>query len=145
MAVKPIPDGYHTITPYVIANEAAKLITFLTKVFDAKEIYRMDGPNGTVGHAEIRIGDSRIMLADSSDTHKAMPVMLYLYVEDVDSVYKKALEAGGESIAEPKDQFYGDCHSAVRDHSGNQWWIATHIKDATPEEMKEGEEKAKSK
>ena len=145
MAVKPIPDGYHTVTPYVIANNAAKLIKFLTKAFGAKEIYRMDGPGGTVGHSEIQIGSSRIMLADATETHKAMPIMLYLFVEDVDSVYKKAIEAGGESIAAPKDQFYGDRQASVRDHSQNQWWIATHVRDVTPEEMKKAEKEAKNK
>src|SRR3990172_3042509 len=108
MAVKPIPDGYHTVTPYLVVEGAAKLIDFLTQAFGAETKERMQSPDGTVMHAEMRIGDSMIMMGEASGQHKPMPCMIYLYVPDADSVYKKAIEAGATSIMEPANQFYGD-------------------------------------
>lgn len=135
MTVKPIPEGYHTVTPYLVVQEAAKLIDFLKQAFDAEEIHRMARPDGTIMHAEIKIGDSRVMMAEASGDVKPMPAMLHLYVEDTDAVYRQALQAGATSLREPEDQFYGDRIGGVRDSFGNQWWMATHIEDVSPEEM----------
>lgn len=134
MAVKPIPEGYHTLTPYLTVAGAAKLIDFLKAAFGAAETFRSNR-NGGVGHAELRIGDSMLMLSEARDQWKPMPSVLYLYVEDTDATYKKALAAGATSLMEPADQFYGDRNAGVQDLCGNQWWIATHIKDVSPEEM----------
>jgi PhnB protein len=133
--VKAIPAGYHTVTPYLIVDGAAKLIEFVKQAFDAKEMLRMSGPDGRIGHTEIRIGDSMLMLSDSRDPWKPMPAMLYVYVEDVDATYQRALQAGATSVSEPKDQFYGDRSAGVQDSCGNQWWIGTHIEDVSQEEL----------
>jgi PhnB protein len=135
MAVKPIPDGYHTVTPYLIVEGAAALIDFVKAAFGAEEIFRMPGKDGTVGHAEVRIGDSMIMLADAQAEHPARPTMLALYVKDVDATYQRAIAAGATSIREPADQFYGDRSGGVQDASGMHWWISTHIEDVAPEEL----------
>jgi PhnB protein len=135
MAVKSIPDGYHSVTPYLTVRGAARLIEFLKQAFGAEEMYRMPMPDGTVGHAEIRIGDSRIMMGEASEQWPPMPASLYFYVPDADAVYARALEAGAESVMALADQFYGDRHGGVRDPSGNVWWIATHIEDVSPEEI----------
>ena len=135
MAVKPIPEGYHTVTPYLVVEGAAGLIDFLKQAFDAEEVFRMDGPNGTIGHAEVKIGNSMIMLADASAEHQAQPCMICLYVEDTDALYHRAIAAGATSIKEPANQFYGDRSGGVKDASGMQWWISTHVEDVTPEEL----------
>lgn len=135
MAVKPIPDGYHTVTPYLIINGAEKVIAFLKEAFDAQELCVMRGPNNTIMHAEVRIGDSPVMLAEATEQWKAMPTMLYLYLPDVDGFYQRALKAGATSIKEPADQFYGDRSACVRDAAGNSWGLATHVEDVSPEEM----------
>ncbi|HZI95400.1 MAG TPA: VOC family protein [Patescibacteria group bacterium] len=136
MAVKPIPDGYHTLTPYLVVQGADKVIEFLKKTFDAKLVERMDNPDGTVKHAELRIGDSMLMMGEASATHPPMPCAIYAYVTDTDAVYKRALQAGGVSLMEPANQFYGDRNAGVKDSAGNSWWIGTHIEDVSPEEMK---------
>lgn len=133
---KPIPDGYHSITPYLVVQGAAKVLDFAKTAFGAQEIFRMPGPNGTIGHAEFKVGDSIIMIADANQMYGAMPGMLVLYVPNVDEVYKKALAAGGKSEREPADQFYGDRTAGVIDSGGNRWFIATHIEDVPPEELK---------
>jgi uncharacterized glyoxalase superfamily protein PhnB len=135
MAVKPIPDGYHSITPYLIISQAAALIAFLTEAFGAKEQLRMAKPDGTIKHAELRIGDSVLMLTDAGDPKSAMPSSIFLYVNDVDATYRQAVQAGGQSLREPADQFYGDRMAGVKDPSGNVWWIGTHIEDLSPEEL----------
>ncbi len=137
MAVKPIPEGYHTVTPYLAVQGAANVLEFVKQAFGAEETFRMDTPDGKIGHAEVRIGDSIVMLADAStsDQGQLMPGMIHLYVEDVDKTYRQALEAGATSLREPTDQFYGDRTGGVRDAAGNQWWIATHVEDIPPEEM----------
>jgi PhnB protein len=136
MAVKAIPDGYHAVTPYLVVQGAAKLIDFLKQAFDAQETFRMPMPDGTIMHAEVKIGDSMMMMGEASEQWKPMPAALYLYVTDADAVYKRALQAGATSIMEPADQFYGDRHGGVKDPSGNMWWIATHKEDVAPEELK---------
>lgn len=133
--VKPIPDGYHTITSCLIVPGVAKLIDFLKEAFGAKEALRRTRPDGAVVHAEVRIGDSRVMMGEPMGEWKAMPCAIYLYVDDADAVYKRALQAGATSLMEPADQFYGDRNAGVKDPVGNLWWIATHIEDVPPEEL----------
>ena len=135
MAVKAIPDEYHSVQPYLIVKGAAKLIDFMKETFGATEKMRMDGPDGSIGHAEVQIGDSVVMLADASEMFPAMPATVLVYVEDCDGAYKRALAAGGQSEREPENQFYGDRSAGVLDASGNRWYIHTHIEDVSPEEM----------
>ena len=135
MAVKPIPDSYGTVTPYLIVDGAAVLLDFVQTAFGAKERMRMPGPGETVGHAEVTIGDSTVMMGDAGGEWSAMPAYLYLYVEDCDSTYKRALRAGGTSVKEPEDRFYGDRTATVRDPVGNMWSIATHVEDLSDDEM----------
>jgi PhnB protein len=135
MSVKPIPDGYHSVTPYLVIGGAAKLIDFLKEAFGAQEILRMPGPEGRIMHAEVKIGDSRIMMGEAQGQWQPMPSMLYLYVEDCDAIYKRAMAAGATSVSEPADMFYGDRHGAVKDPSGNIWYISTHTEDVSAEEM----------
>lgn len=135
MAVKPVPEGFHTVTPYLLVEGAAKLIDFMTQVLGGAEIERLNDSEGKVRHAEVRIGDSVVMIADATEKWKAMPSALYLYVPDVDQVYRAALDAGATSVMEPADQFYGDRNAGVRDASGNAWWLATHKEDVPPEEI----------
>jgi len=138
MSVKAIPDGYHTITPYLIVEDAKKLIEFLEKTFDAKMAFVMKDDNGRINHAEIKIGDSMLMFSEGCEEYKPTFTHLYLYVENVDSTYKKALEAGATTVSEPVDKFYGDRSASVKDSFGNFWGIATHVKDVTEEELRKG-------
>ena len=142
MAVQPIPDGYHTVTPYLVVNDVARLIDFLKQAFDAEEKHRMEGPDQSVMHAEVRIGDSPVMMGQAQGEWPPMPGVIYLYVENIDAVYEQALRAGGESLSEPRDEFYGDRKAGVKDPVGNQWWIATHIEDVAPDEMRRRQEAA---
>lgn len=137
MAVKPIPEGYHTVTPYLAVDGAEQVLEFVKQAFGAEELFRMDTPDGKIGHAEVRIGDSPVMLADAptSDQGQAMPGMIHLYVDDVDEAFRRAIEAGATPLRDPADQFYGDRTGGVKDSAGNQWWIATHVEDVPPEEM----------
>ena len=134
--VKPIPDGYHTVTPYLIVEGVAGLIDFLKQAFDAVETERVPGPDGKVGHGEVRIGDSVVMMGEASGDWKPMPGSIYLYVNDTDATYKRALDAGATSLMEPADQFYGDRNAGVKDASGNMWWIATRKENLSPEELR---------
>lgn len=135
MAVKPIPDGYHSVTPYLIVNGASQLIDFLRQTFGAEEVFRMPGPEGRINHAEVRIGDSMLMLADACEEHPPRQTMLYVYVDDVDATYQRALAAGATSVRKPANQFYGDRSAGVKDFAGNYWGIATHIEDVAPKEL----------
>jgi PhnB protein len=140
---KPIPEGYHTATPYLIIKDAAKAIEFYKEAFGAKEMMRMSQPDGRIGHAEVRIGDSPIMLADefpemgarSPQSLGGSPVSILLYVEDVDAFAKQAVAAGTKVVRPVKDQFYGDRSGSFEDPFGHQWHIATHVEDVAPEEM----------
>src|SRR5258706_2302291 len=134
-SVKPIPDGYQAVIPYLVVDNAEQVIDFIKQAFGAQELCRMMNPGGKVGHTELRIRDSVIMLGGASEEWKAMPTMLYLYVENVDDVYRRAVAAGGKSMKEPADQFYGDRTAAIVDMSGNQWWVATHKEEISPEEI----------
>lgn len=136
MPVQPIPDGFRTVTPYLHIEGADRFIDFLKQAFDAQETYRLDTPRG-IGHAQVRIGDSMVMISEKCDTDawSATPSSLYLYVPDTDAVYKKAIAAGATSVMAPADQFYGDRSAGLRDAFGNTWWIGTHIEDVPPEEI----------
>ena len=143
-ATKPIPDGYHTATPYLIIKGAADAIAYYKKAFGATELLRMPTPDGRIGHAEIKIGDSPIMLADefpemdarSPQTIGGTPVTIHLYVEDVDRVFDQAVAAGAKVERPVKDQFYGDRAGGVIDPFGHKWYIATHKEDVSLEEVK---------
>ena len=135
--VKPIPEGYHSVTPYLIVSGVPKLMEFLKQAFDAKETVRMASPDGTVNHAEMVIGDSKVMMGELEPSRQRTPAGLYVYVADADKTYRRALEAGATSLMEPADQFYGDRSGGVVDAFGNTWWIATHIEDVAPQEMKQ--------
>ena len=137
------PDGYHTATPYLIVNDGARAIEFYKKAFGAAELMRVSAPGGKVGHAEIQIGDSRIMLADEAPQCDARspqsiggtPVSLMLYLEDVDAVVARAVSLGAKVLMPIKDQFYGDRSGTIADPFGHKWTIATHTEDVPPEEM----------
>lgn len=133
--VKPIPDGFHTVTPYLMPEDADGLIRFLQEAFEATLLGRHDAPDGRMMHASLQIGDSRVMMGQATGQWPAMPAMLHLYVEDVDAIFRRAIEAGGRAIREPEDQFYGDRSGGLVDPTGNQWWITTHIEDVSDEEM----------
>ena len=135
MAVKPIPDGYPPVSPYLLIPDPARQIAFLTATFGARETARHTMPDGSITHAEVRIGESVIMMGGSSPQWPAVACALYVYVEDTDATYQRALAAGATSIQEPRDQFYGDRSGGVRDEFGNQWFIGTRIEDVAPEEM----------
>jgi len=143
MPVKPIPDGYRTVTPYLIVAGAAKAIEYYKQAFGAKERMRHEMPGGMIGHAEIQIGDSIVMLADEFPQMGAIgpltiggtPVGLCVYVENVDAVYQRAIAAGAKEERPVKDQFYGDRTGTLVDPFGHKWTIATHVEDVTPGEM----------
>jgi PhnB protein len=144
MSVKPIPDGYHTVTPYLILKDAAGALDFYKEAFGATESMRMAGPGGRVMHAEIKIGDSPIMLADecpemggrSPQSYGGSPVSLALYVEDVDAQVGQAIAAGAKVLRPVADQFYGDRSGTLQDPFGHVWTLSTHKEDVTPEEMR---------
>ena len=141
--VKPIPDGYPRVTPYLHVDGAAAAIEFYEKVLGAKERMRMPGPDGKIGHAEIELGESIIMLADEHPDMGALgpktiggtPVTISIYVEDVDAVYDAALAAGATSIRDVENQFYGDRSGQFEDPFGHRWNVQTHVEDVPPEEM----------
>jgi PhnB protein len=144
MAAKPVPDGYYTVTPYLIVKGAAQALEFYKKAFDAKELYRLDAPGGKIGHAEMQIGNSRVMLADEhpevgavAPTGSGHPVSFLLYVDDVDRWFPRALSAGAKQIRPVTDQFYGDRSGVLVDPFGHCWSIATHKEDVTPEQMEQ--------
>jgi len=134
MAVKPIPDGFHSVTPQLEVKGAGKLIDFMKQAFGAEEVMRMPGPGGALMHAEVKIGDSIVMMSDAV-REAPMPGSVFLYVNDVDAVYKRALQAGATSQLEPTDMFWGDRFASVKDSFGNKWGMATHKEDVPPEEM----------
>jgi PhnB protein len=147
-----MPEGYHSVSPYLIVKGAAKAIDFYKKVFGATEVVRMDQPDGRVGHAELQIGDSRVMLAEenpsmgqghvSASGIGASPVSLYLYIPDVDRVIERAVDGGAKVLKPVQDQFYGDRSGFIQDPFGHLWGLATHIEDVAPKDMKERAQKA---
>jgi PhnB protein len=144
MPVQPVPDGYHTVTPYLIVDGAAAAIEYYRKAFGASELLRMPDPQGRIGHAEIRIGDSVIMLADAHHemgyrgprTLGGTSVSILLYLADVDAAFERAISAGGKALRPVADQFYGDRMGTLEDPFGHVWTLGTHIEDVSPEEMK---------
>jgi PhnB protein len=145
MGVKPIPEGYHTATPYLAVDDAAEALEYYKKAFGAKERGRMETPDGKIGHAEIQIGDSIVMLSDplpqaATRTPKELggtSASVFVYVEDVDSFVQKAVDAGATITMEVSDQFWGDRFGTIADPFGHVWSVATHIEDVPPEEMAE--------
>ena len=139
-----IPEGYHSVTPYLCVRDAARALEFYKKAFGATELMRMADPSGKIGHAEIKIGDSHIMLADefpemgfrSPQSLGGSPVAIHLYVEDVDATASQAVAAGAKLVREVKDQFYGDRNGSVEDPFGHVWYISTHLEDVSEEEMR---------
>ncbi|HET8888447.1 MAG TPA: VOC family protein [Candidatus Angelobacter sp.] len=129
------PEGYQSVIPYLHVKDAARLIAFMKEVFDATEIAVYPRPDGTIGHAALRVGDSVIELADAGPEWPAMPCALQVYVPDADAAYHRALKAGASSLLEPANQFYGDRTASVRDSSGNNWYIATQIEVVSREEV----------
>jgi PhnB protein len=132
--LNPIPKGFGTVTPFLKVADAAKQIEFLQKAFAAQITFRMNGPDGSLIHAEAKIGDSMVMIGQAPPGQE-MRSMINLYVPDTDASYHSAIAAGATSIREPADQFYGDRSGGVRDICGNEWWMATHIEDVSKEEM----------
>ena len=145
MAVKPIPDRYHTVTPYLAVDNAAEAIEWYQKALGAKERGRMEAPGGAIGHAEIEIGDSVVMLSDPFPQASTKPpkelggtsMSVFMYVEDVDAAVKEAVDAGATVLMEVADQFWGDRFGTIQDPFGHTWSIATHVEDVTSEEMAE--------
>jgi len=135
MPVKSKPEGYHAITPLLSVKGADRYIDFLKKAFKATEVYRFTAAGGSVMHAELKIGDSVLMLGEAMEGASSVSGSLYLYVDDVDSIYRAALAAGGKSHEEPADRFWGDRVAVVGDFAGNKWWIATHVEDVSSDEL----------
>jgi len=146
--VQPVPAGYRTVTPYLVIRDAARAIDFYVEAFGASDLVRMTGPGGKIAHAEIKIGDSMIMLSEemwgskSPQTLGGSPVSIFLYVEDVDSVFNQAVKAGATAKMPPQNMFWGDRYGKLTDPFGHEWGLATHIEDVTPEEMKKRSEEA---
>jgi len=147
--VNPIPEGYHTLTPHLIVRNAGKALEFYKKAFGAEEIFKMPTPEGKIGHAELKIGDSIFMMCDewpgmasSPQTVGGTSVTLHLYVQDVDTAYKKAITAGCTSTMPVQDMFWGDRYGKLKDPFGHEWSIATHKQDLTPTQIAEGAKKA---
>ena len=136
-SVSPVPDGYQAVIPYLVVSGAAEILKFLHDAFGAEEKRCFTKPDGTIGHAEVRIGGSVIMLADACPEFPATKAGIHLYLPDVDAVYQRALRAGAESVQAPTNQFYGDRSATVRDRAGNWWCIATHIENLTDDEMRQ--------
>ena len=139
--VNAIPPGYHTATPYLVVNDGSGALEYYKKAFNAKELHRMAGPGGRIMHAEFKIGDSIIMLAEEMGPNKSpqslggSPVSIFLYVENVDSVFKQAVDAGGKADKQPENMFWGDRFGSLTDPYGHLWALATHVEDVAPQEM----------
>jgi len=137
MPVKPVPDGYHTVSPYIVSDDPDRLLKFIREAFAGEEVHVMRQRDGRILHAQARIGDSIVMMGGADSKWPAEKTSLYLYLEDVDATYRSALDAGAASIMPPADQIYGDRMGGVKDPTGNTWWLASHVEDVTPEMMKE--------
>jgi uncharacterized glyoxalase superfamily protein PhnB len=134
-SVKAIPEGMQSVTPYLVVDGANDLIRFIEQSFNGKQLSIMKTKDGRVMHAAVQIGSSQIMVSDSTDKYPAASSRLYLYVENVDDTFKKAINAKGTSLREPTDEFYGDRSGGIKDSWGNEWWIATHVEDVDDEEI----------
>jgi PhnB protein len=146
--VHPVPPGYRTVTPYLVVNDARGALDYYKRAFSATDLVVMEGPGGKIGHAEFKIGDSMLMLSDemgpnrSPKTLGGSPVSIFLYVEDVDAVFERAVDAGATPDMPPQDMFWGDRFGKLTDPFGHLWALATHVEDVAPEEMKNRVEKA---
>jgi PhnB protein len=128
------PEGFHTVNPYLVVNGAAKVMEFLKQAFDAKDVGEaFKAPDGKIMHATLQLGDSMVEIGDSNEP---MPMNLHMYVDDVDGLYRRAITAGGTSVREPETTFYGDRSAGVKDPGGNNWWLACHVEDVSPEEIR---------
>jgi len=145
MAVKPIPENYPRVSPYLVVKNVEETMSFIQYVFEGKVREKMVMPDGSVNHGEMNIGDSVIMMGKASEDYPPLNAMLYIYIEDTDKAYKKAIEKGAVSVMEPADQFYGDRNAGVKDKDGISWWMATHVEDVSPEEMRRRNEARSSK
>jgi PhnB protein len=134
-SARAVPEGYHTVTPYLISDDAAGLIRFIEQAFDGKVTSKTMRDDNRIMHATISIGNSTIMISDTMEGMPPHTAMLYLYLENADETYKKAIKAKATSISEPKTEFYGDRAAAVKDASGNTWWMATHVEDVSEDEL----------
>lgn len=134
MPVKPIRDGFHSVTPYLFVEGALRLIKFISDALGGEEVYRKERPDGSIMHAEMRVGDSMLMLGEAPDEFGPMPTSIYLYVIDSDAAYEKAIQAGGISIFPIMTLPSGERYGGIKDPCGNIWWIATHVEDVPPEE-----------
>jgi uncharacterized glyoxalase superfamily protein PhnB len=134
MPVKPILDGFHSVTPYLFVECALHLIKFISEALDGEEVYRKERPDGSIMHAEMRIGDSMLMLGEAPGEFGPMPASIYLYVTDSDATYEKAMRSGGISVFPIMTLPSGERYGGVKDPCGNIWWIATHVEDVSPEE-----------
>jgi PhnB protein len=132
---KAIPEGYHTLTPYLTVPDGEGMLRFLQDVFAAKLMERFNSSDGTLKHAELQLGDSRIMVGQANGKFTPRPQTLYVYLPDVDAAYQRALRAGAKSLMEVADQFYGDRIGGFEDPAGNWWYVATHVEDVSAEEM----------
>ena len=133
--VKPVPEGQPTVTPYLIVPDARRQIEFLVEAFGAVEDGRTAAADGRVMHAQVSLGDSKVMMGEATSDWEPMPSSIHLYVEDCDATYRRALDAGATVVMEVDDRFYGDRQGGVRDPNGNVWWISTHVEDVSEEEM----------
>jgi uncharacterized glyoxalase superfamily protein PhnB len=140
-SVRAVPEGYHTVTPYLIVDDAKGLIEFIKNAFDGKLTFQMDRDDNKIMHATVSIGDSTVMISDTMEGMEAQTSMLYLYLENVDSVFRKAVQAKATTVHEPKTEFYGDRAGAVKDPWGNVWWMATHVEDVDQKELERRAEK----
>jgi PhnB protein len=128
------PEGFHTVNPYLVVNGAPKVMEFLKQAFDAKDVGQaFKAPDGKIMHATLQLGDSMVEIGDSNEP---MPMNLHMYVDDVDGLYRRAITAGGTSVREPETTFYGDRSAGVKDPGGNNWWLACHVEDVSPEEIR---------
>jgi uncharacterized glyoxalase superfamily protein PhnB len=130
-----MPEGFHTVTPYLMLDNASKEIEFMKKAFGAEELSRLARPDGGVAHAQVKIGDSILMISDTTKEHPAQPCMMYIYVRDVDAAFERAIKAGGTSVQKPMDMFYGDRSGGLKDPSGMHWWLGTHKEDVPKAEL----------
>jgi len=143
MSVKPIPEGFNNVIPFLVCKDTYKVIDFCKKVFEAKESHISRDDKGVIMHATIHIRDSAIMMSEGSERYPASPSMMYIYMENCDEVYKRGIAAGGVSLREPTNEFYGDRSCGFADSSGNQWWIATHVEDVSDEELEKRQKEMK--
>lgn len=132
-----IPEGFTTVTPFIMVKDAQQVVNFVKRAFDAEELSVLRTADGTIQHAQMKIGNGIFLIGDTMGKHEPIPAMIYLYVADCDCHYERGLGAGGESVSEPADQFYGDRNAGVKDPCGNIWWIATHKEALSHSEIEE--------